>query len=391
MLLGIVLHAATFHLLEIGAIGTEGSVLILTVLGIIHQFRMPLFFLLAGFFTALLVQKYGLRGALENRSKRILIPFLLCLLTIVPLTDWLFFSTFFSGQQGGFALIQSTTELAAVRDAMRSQNQPAHLTLFHLWFLYYLLIFLLTVPALAVGVRKLERNGYLAKLRELAASPWALLLFALCTTVSLIPFEAGAVAVNDPLFVPGVANLGYYGVFFAAGHLLFHTQEILQTFRLHSATYGILAVFMFIWYAIPAAMAGSGSAVIAVHALAKIFSAVSTWCFIYFLCGVFLNNFDQDTPTSRLLSQSAYWTYLLHMPVILFVGIVLMNLPVDIGTHLRMLINIAITSAVCFGSYTLLVRSTFVGELLNGRRYGVDGKPLYTLPSTTTKSAQETP
>jgi glucan biosynthesis protein C len=385
MLLGIVLHAATFHLIEIAAIDAPPSVLILTVLGFIHQFRMPLFFLLSGFFTALLVQKYNIRGAMENRSKRILVPFLLCLATIVPLTDWLFFSTFFSGQQGGFALLQSTAELETIRNEMRLLEQPAHLTLMHLWFLYYLLIYLAAVPALAFGVQKLEQNGALSKLRALVANPWSLLLFATCSALSLIPFASAAVAVNDPLLLPGIGNLGYYGVFFAAGYLLFHTREILQTFRAHTGTYGILAVFTFIWYAIPAWMIGSGSTVVAVLALAKIFSAISTWCFIYFLCGFFLNNFNRDTAATRLLSQSAYWTYLLHMPLVLFIGIVLMTLPVDLGAHLRLLINVLTTAGICYFSYVLLVRSSWLGALLNGRRYAVDGKPLYTPPHSPNK------
>lgn len=385
MLLGIVLHAATFHLIEIGAEDAQPSVLILTILGIIHQFRMPLFFLLAGFFMALLVEKHELRGALENRCRRILVPFVLCLFTIVPITGWLFFSIYFSSTQGGFALIGSMPELEQVRAEMRALELPAHLSLLHLWFLYYLLIYLLAVPALAFGLRKLKDAGSLLKLSELVTNPWSVLLFAAVTTISLIPFGSGAVAVNDPLLIPGIANLCYYGVFFAAGYLLFYTKGILQTFRENTGTFGILAIFMFIWFAIPAWMIGSGSTSIAVAALAKIFSAISTWCFIYFLCGFFLNNFNRDTERTRLLSQSAYWIYLLHMPVVLFVGIGLMNLPIDLGPVLKLVLNVVITSAVCLASYKLFVRGTWLGQLLNGRRYGADGAPIHSLPLSLNK------
>ncbi len=53
-----------------------------------HGFRMPLFFLISGFFTAMLWQKRGLRGLWANRLTRILLPCLLGLVTIVPLTNW---------------------------------------------------------------------------------------------------------------------------------------------------------------------------------------------------------------------------------------------------------------------------------------------------------------
>ncbi|MDF3013567.1 MAG: hypothetical protein K0Q78_1771, partial [Cellvibrio sp.] len=39
-----------------------------------HLFRMPLFFVIAGFFVALLVSKRGMGGMLANRAKRILLP-----------------------------------------------------------------------------------------------------------------------------------------------------------------------------------------------------------------------------------------------------------------------------------------------------------------------------
>jgi hypothetical protein len=50
-----------------------------------HGFRMPLFFLVSGFFTAMLWRKRGLKALLKHRFKRILLPCLLGLVTIVPL------------------------------------------------------------------------------------------------------------------------------------------------------------------------------------------------------------------------------------------------------------------------------------------------------------------
>jgi glucan biosynthesis protein C len=377
MLLGIVLHAATMHLLETATTDTELAVPIVTVLGIIHQFRMPLFFMLAGLFMALLVQKYDVRGAMENRTKRILLPFLFCLVTFVPLTDWLFFSLYLSGQQEAFALIGPNTDFASLVAYMRENNGPLHLTLFHVWFLYYLIIYIAAVPLLDKAVKTLDRRGHLARIRNLVESPWTgLPLCAVLTALTLIPFTAASVAINDRLFVPTLAALIYYGLFFALGYLFFHCRNILDTFREHTGTYGILAFVFFIWFAIPASMDGAGSTSIAVAVVSKLFAGLSTWCFIYWLCGLFLNRFNEDTPRTRLLAQSAYWVYLLHMPVILLVGNVLMNLPVDIGAYARLFINMAVTTYVCFGTYRLLVRATWLGELLNGRRYDTNGRAL---------------
>ena len=85
MLLGIALHAA-LSFIEIPwrvqdryqppAFGTFVSA--------IHGFRMPLFFMLSGFFTAMLWRKRGLKGLLWQRTKRVLLPLVIGCVTIVP-------------------------------------------------------------------------------------------------------------------------------------------------------------------------------------------------------------------------------------------------------------------------------------------------------------------
>ena len=52
----------------------------------VHGFRMPLFFLISGFFTMMLFQKRGLGALLWHRFRRIFLPLLLGLVTIIPLT-----------------------------------------------------------------------------------------------------------------------------------------------------------------------------------------------------------------------------------------------------------------------------------------------------------------
>ena len=90
MLIGVGLHAALAYLPN-EAGGEEQTVeltLALFVLGV-HGFRMPVFFVMSGFFTAMLWRRRGLFPLLEHRFKRILIPFLLGCVTIVPLINFI--------------------------------------------------------------------------------------------------------------------------------------------------------------------------------------------------------------------------------------------------------------------------------------------------------------
>jgi peptidoglycan/LPS O-acetylase OafA/YrhL len=86
MLLGIGLHAAlSFFPMPWMVQDTHQNPLFGLFTAAIHGFRMPLFFLISGFFTMMLYRKRGLVPLLRQRALRILVPCLLGVLTIGPL------------------------------------------------------------------------------------------------------------------------------------------------------------------------------------------------------------------------------------------------------------------------------------------------------------------
>ncbi|WP_147868174.1 acyltransferase family protein [Stieleria maiorica] len=85
MLLGIVLHAAlSFAPIPWTVNDSQQSEVYSVLFAAIHGFRMPLFFMLSGFFTAMLWRKRGLGGLIKQRLKRIALPLGIGCLTIVP-------------------------------------------------------------------------------------------------------------------------------------------------------------------------------------------------------------------------------------------------------------------------------------------------------------------
>lgn len=54
----------------------------------VHGFRMQLFMLVSGFFTAMLWRRKGLKALLWHRTQRVLFPCLLALITVVPSMIW---------------------------------------------------------------------------------------------------------------------------------------------------------------------------------------------------------------------------------------------------------------------------------------------------------------
>ncbi|MFM7101162.1 MAG: ankyrin repeat domain-containing protein, partial [Verrucomicrobiota bacterium] len=86
MLLGIVYHAAlSFALGFPWMVQDDSQVQGLFVLQAwVHGFRMQLFMLVSGFFTAMLWRRRGLKALLRQRCQRVLFPCLLGLVTVVP-------------------------------------------------------------------------------------------------------------------------------------------------------------------------------------------------------------------------------------------------------------------------------------------------------------------
>ena len=90
MLLGIVLHAALAFIPGAWAVsdasvegdGTPYAILVTAI----HGFRMPVFFLMSGFFTAMLWRQRGLQALVTHRARRILLPLVIAMIVVIPLT-----------------------------------------------------------------------------------------------------------------------------------------------------------------------------------------------------------------------------------------------------------------------------------------------------------------
>jgi len=91
MLLGIALHGAIPYApgFPWAIQDSQTSEAFLLLFMIIHGFRMPLFFLISGYFTMMMWRQRGLSALLRQRALRILLPCLLGLVTILPLSHWL--------------------------------------------------------------------------------------------------------------------------------------------------------------------------------------------------------------------------------------------------------------------------------------------------------------
>lgn len=370
MLLGIVLHAAMFY----GASEAfpmrdpHTSRAFDVVVLCIHSFRMPLFFLLSGFFAALLVEKYGIRRAFRNRVDRILVPLLIGVVTLVPVSGWLTLSFGISAEQGARMLWRMTPE-----HLRWASGVPAKLHLepgripapAHLWFLYYLMLFYLTLPLCSFADRL--RQGA-AWLRALSGSAWTPLALGLWTATTLW-FSPGGLA-GLTYLRPTLGALAYYGSFFLVGCVVHGFRGVLAVATRHAARYALAALLVFL-AVLPSTepdfmLRGTD---VPLHARTVVLHGQLTWLLIYASIGVFQRHFDHDSPWVAYISQSSYWVYLIHLPLVAFAAWYLVA--VDAPAAVKFGLTASFTALLSFLSYHYLVRRTWISVLLNGRRFSL--------------------
>ena len=222
LLAGVLLHSLSLYLEPID--GSEPRPLAAILFVWIHSWRMPLFMLLAGFFTCLSLAKRTTSSYAINRVVRLGAPLIILWLAI-PAVD------------------ESASQIFKWPEFISwlTINQPFTLRLDHLWFLYYLLIFYAIILSLrAINPRTFELITNF-KLNFLTISfiwlplitlsaPWARPLGGI---FSEIPTTFGELKIGSMIFM---------AAFFLIGMQLFNNQLLLQ--RLQAVRFWLTAVII---------------------------------------------------------------------------------------------------------------------------------------------------
>ncbi len=359
MMLGVVLHAAEPFLEFMtasrpdliqyqGQFNTsEGSE---TLIGFLYfcvrTFRMPAFFLLAGYFMALLWEQRGPKATLKNRLERIYLPF------------------------GVFILLFGLLELGdkgITPDAegwgLLAQFFPG--STWHLWFLYTLMGLIPVVSLLAWVQGRLQ-------LELVRSKAW--LKWSFETTGPFIGIYLGlnqilmhslriVVAPVSGAWMPDPTTLIYYFCYFIWGWCLYAVKVDLHATKAHAGKF-VLAGLFFAWLYQGVLLEDPEPMKRLNHVNCMSLALI---CLMRGLMGLFLRWVPTFSSGWRYASDASYWVYLSH----LFIAYALPTLWMGSETPalLLYLANVALTLVICFTTYDLFVRSTFVGRFLNGRRY----------------------
>lgn len=329
---------------------------------IIHSFRMPLFFLIAGYFCRFLYYKIGEREFIKHRSKRILAPFLASLVFILPFTIFPFLLNTYSSIYPG----QWQKILQASWKQLFHWNGIAHL-----WFLYYLLIYYCLIVAL-LRLQKIKIfSGVLTQLKRVSflAEPKNLIgitvtVLSVWAVLAMVP----ELYLNvDTGILPGLPYLLFYAVFFAFGWILnrmtspfFIMTKYLWWFLFFSIA---LNIGLFIGEFNGAFENLSELKML----LLKLLVATQIIFMVYGITGLFLRYFKSESRSWRYISDASYWIYLVHLGIIAGLQVLFINIKSMPG-GVKFPLVLAITVLLTTITYHYWVRYTFIGEYLHGKR-----------------------
>jgi len=364
MLLGVVLHAAInyvhFDIPVYFYKDPQVSLSMDILVFVIHTFRMPTFFVMAGFFAALLYFRRSQREMLENRFKRIVLPFVVFWPILFFLSVMIFLLSIHWVEYGTWGI--EFTLVEKYSDSTEQKELPT----MHLWFLQYLIFFyLLSVPSFWLlgklpGLAAVMDRVFAFLLR----TPLGLIVFTLPIAVVGYFYPAGAVEI-DGSFKPDSAQLLYHGGFFVVGWYLYKEQYLIEQYRRYWCLYTVGALLCIFITMVGLGMKEEGDS--NAQYIVAWFANFSTWVCIFALIGGFERFLSGYSAVRRYLTDSSYWIYLIH--TLFTIGIAVLMRDVAWSAEMKFLAVTLSSSVICLLSYHFLVRGTVLGLFLNGRKY----------------------
>jgi glucans biosynthesis protein C len=360
MLLGLVIHTGVTYMPHESPVRTvmakETWIGFFPVINLIHSFRMPVFFIVAGYFGALLFFRKGPLEMLQNRVLKILLPLIAGVLILYPI---IYFSFIFSSAR-------IAGDPSALDKAWQSIQSGSFLPyrLSHLWFLYDLMLFSIASSAIAWLFHKATSIQSIVNriARYILVRPFLrIVLVAILFYIGLLINKEYTLHTNVSFWID--RNLLYcYFLFYLIGWMVYRT-DLLYALQWNPLLQLVIALVLFcISMYIELEVTASWT----FQALQMI-NAMVTSLMTFGVIAWFLTYCNAYSKAMAYIMDAADFVYLIHVPI----SIVIPGLLANSGLHpiLQFFITISCTITICFGVYHLMVRKSFIGKFLNGKLF----------------------
>jgi peptidoglycan/LPS O-acetylase OafA/YrhL len=352
----------------------DQSLPLLLVFDFIHVWRMPTFFLLAGFFSHLLLERRTTKAFIANRLMRIAVPLVIFgslmafLLPIIWIYGWkgsISIETMFSSFDKGLEL-DSSGDLVG-----------------HLWFLYYLLIMyvglivfrflavlkraLLALSAAWIGfiimMAYISGLGPFPGVSLFVAFGFAIIGFITAMSVTILALSASTLSLvgrtslggwaaksiysrvpillissavillvlrgvdeSKPVWPLNIPDLFYFAIFFLYGYGLWLNKNLIENLKSSATliTLFIVSAAVYCAHLVSAGIleelrAGGKTETISLFETVNILAYGSAAVLITLgFVGMFEAAIRGPVKWVRWLADSSYWIYIIHLPLVAF-------------------------------------------------------------------------
>jgi peptidoglycan/LPS O-acetylase OafA/YrhL len=164
-----------------------------------------------------------------------------------------------------------------------------------------------------------------------------------------------------------------FGTAFGVGWLLHRQVDLLRILERRWLAHLLLALgLILISFVLSGVMLSSPGAprlpvsFATLRLVSAILYAPAIWISTFAVLGLALRFMSGFSPTWRYLADASYWLYLIHMPIVMALQVALSQR--DWPGLIKFVIILVVAIPPMLASYHLLVRFTFIGVVLNGRR-----------------------
>ena len=174
----------------------------------------------------------------------------------------------------------------------------------------------------------------------------------------------------DSNFIPNPAAIIGYGTAFGFGWIMNRQTQLLSEWEKQWMLYLVIAIALTVFclsqVGLKPVFFGTQIAGWSRFGYAAAYT-MAIWFWTFGIVGAALRFCSGFNTRRRYLADSSYWLYLMHLPVIFPLQVIMAGLPLH--WSIKFTLIVAATTVLGLVSYRYLVRSTFIGVLLNGRRY----------------------
>jgi len=321
-----------------------------SVMSFLHYWRMPLLFLISGGGTYFALGKRTSAQYLGERFKRLFIPFVIGVFTLVPVQVY----------------IEKASSYSSLLDFYPHMFEgiypEGNFSWHHLWFIVYLFVIALIISPF-LGILRSARFAVITdRIAGIVTKPLALNILLIPLLLSQIVLRR-YFEVNTNALVNDWASMTLYIIFFLSGFVLIPDRKIAEAIRKQRLLYLAETVAVtIIMFRVPS-LAGSEDAGETIWEVSSVVVALT--------CGITALGFakqylNRDSKFRKLANEAIFPFYLLHQPVIVVVGYLMVGL--NIAVLLKFVFITLSSFTITAGLYWLLIRRVNLLRIIFGMK-----------------------